>query len=259
MLNVLLSNDDGIHATGIQTLAAFLKSKVELMVAAPDRDCSGTSHSVTLRQPLYDREVAPGQISVQGTPADSVHLALRQWYQQTPPDLVISGINHGANLGDDVLYSGTVAAAIEGRSLALPALAISLAGTQHFATAAQVVWDVISMLPNLQLPPRCLLNINVPDRPYAELKGMRITRLGYRLPAEALIKADHPVNKGGWWLGPLGQPDDQADGTDFAAVAAGFVSITPLQTDLTAHAVLSKVESWLEAHKPSKTMQQAVS
>ncbi|WP_416884881.1 5'/3'-nucleotidase SurE [Marinospirillum sp.] len=247
-MHLLLSNDDGIHATGLATLATALQGVADFTVVAPDRNHSGASNSLTLSRPLLPREVEPGYWSVDGTPTDCVHLALHG-LMQVQPDLVISGINHGANLGDDVLYSGTVAAATEGRFLGRPALAISLAGETHWATAAAVVHQLVSQYlahPELlHLPARSLLNINIPDVPLFALKGYRTTRLGHRNPSVPPIATQDPRGQTRYWIAPQGEAAEGGPGTDFHAIAEGYVSVTPLQFDMTRHTHLDQVEQWL--------------
>ena len=246
MMNILVSNDDGVHAPGIQALSEHLQELGEILTVAPDRNCSGASHSLTLHQPLRLQHLSNGFISVNGTPTDCVHLALRKLYQ-TEPQIVVSGINAGANLGDDVLYSGTVASAMEGRFLDMPAIAISLVGTQHYQTAAQVAVELVKKLSTQPLTGTQILNVNVPDVPYDALKGMQITRLGTREKADKMIHAQDPAGRDIYWIGPPGQGCD-AEGTDFHAVKHGYVSITPLCIDSTAHQELDTLSAWFE-HK----------
>lgn len=247
-MKLLLSNDDGVHAAGLATLAAALDDLGELLVVAPDRNRSGASNSLSLDRPLHPQQLSNGFWSVDGTPTDCVHLAINGVFDFTP-DLVISGINHGANLGDDVLYSGTVAAATEGRFLGLPALAVSLCGDTHFATAAEVVRSLLQNLMqqsgNLQLPGRSLLNINVPDVPLFALKGHQVTRLGHRHPSGKPLSIQDPRGKTRYWIAAAGKAADSGSGTDFHAIEQGRVSITPLQFDMTHHASLEQVGQWL--------------
>ncbi|ODP95757.1 MULTISPECIES: 5'/3'-nucleotidase SurE [Salinivibrio] len=243
-MRILISNDDGYHAQGIQTLTEALSTIADVVVAAPDRNCSGASNSLTLENPLRVRELAPQRYAVQGTPTDSVHLALRQLVPWEP-DFVITGINHGANLGDDVLYSGTVAAATEGFFLGAPAIAVSLCGHQHFETAAHVVKQFLAKNQRHAAPSHRLININVPDVPIDSLEGWKVTRLGARHHAEDVIKQSDPRGKPIYWVGAPGQTQDAGPGTDFHAIAAQYVSITPLQVDLTAHDTLGVFSQWL--------------
>ncbi|MBF0784957.1 5'/3'-nucleotidase SurE [Muribacter muris] len=248
-MNILMSNDDGFHAAGIQILAKTLREAGHnVTVVAPDRNRSAASSCLTLVDPLRVFRFENGDYTIiAGTPADCVHLALNGLLD-TPFDLVISGINHGANLGDDVVYSGTVAAALEGRHLHLPSLAVSLvgqhgasylAGECHFDTAAQAV---LAILPKIQaglLPAQHILNINVPNLPYSQLKGIQITRLGRRSPAAQIVKQQDPRGSTVYWIGENGKPVEASEGTDFHAIEQGYVSITPLQADMTAHASLN--------------------
>lgn len=245
-LKVLLSNDDGVHAQGIHALAESLNDIADVTIVAPDRNRSGASNSLTLEQPLRVNEIADGVFSVQGTPTDCVHFALNELMKDDLPDLVLSGINHGANLGDDVLYSGTVAAAMEGHFLGVQAVAFSLVGKQNFASAGKVARHIVEQHLAKPIPTNRLLNINVPDLPFDELKGIAVTRLGARHHAEAMIKQQDPRGHDIYWLGPPGKEQDAGEGTDFYAVDQGFVSVTPLQVDLTAHESLMSMENWLK-------------
>lgn len=246
-MTLLVSNDDGIHAPGIQVLAQRLSELGEVLVVAPDRNCSGASSSLTLENPLRINRLAENQVSVKGTPTDCVHLALNQLVADLP-EFVIAGINAGANLGDDVLYSGTVAAAMEGRNLGLPAIAVSLASKQclHYDTAARVTVDIVGQLRRQGLPSNQILNVNVPDLPFEQLKGIRVTRLGARHRAEKMIKELDPRGQEVFWLGPPGETQDAGEGTDFDAVAKGYVSITPISIDMTAYSLMSSLEEWLQ-------------
>jgi 5'-nucleotidase len=241
----LISNDDGIRAEGIDCLAETLSEIASVTVVAPDRNRSGASSSLTLDVPLRVEEVAPGRFSVTGSPADCVHLGCYRLMPE-PPDLVVAGINHGANLGDDVLYSGTVAAALEGRHLGMPALAVSLNARSgpHFATAARVVVDMIQRLRAHPLTGRRVLNINVPNVPPDELKGIRFTRLGSRHRKDTLITDKDPKGQTIYWLGPPSDGDDIGEGTDFWAVSQGYVSVTPIHVDLTDHEARRDLENW---------------
>ena len=245
-MHILLSNDDGYEATGIKTLASALKAIADITVVAPDRDRSGASNSLTLESPIRAQTMDDGVIRVDGTPTDCVHLAITGLLTEEP-DMVISGINAGANMGDDVLYSGTVAAAMEGRFLGLPAIAISMASHQavHFDTAAQVILTLINKLNVTPLDSNIILNINVPDLAYADLSGMLVTRLGHRHKAEPVIKEQDPRGRDIYWVGPPGAEQDAGEGTDFYAVRNGYVSITPIQVDLTRHEAVSSLSDWL--------------
>ncbi len=245
-MKILLSNDDGYQAPGLQALADALSTLAEIMVVAPDQDRSGASNSLTLINPLRARVMENGFIRVDGTPTDCVHLAITGLLEEEP-DLVVSGINAGPNMGDDVLYSGTVAAATEGRFLGLPAIAISMNShePEHIETGARVALEMVQRLARSPLTENVILNVNVPDLPYGELRGFRATRLGHRHKAEPVVKTTDPRGKTIYWVGPAGAEQDAGPGTDFHAVREGYVSVTPLQVDLTRHSALGVVESWL--------------
>ena len=245
-MHILISNDDGFEAPGIVALAAGLESLAQITVVAPERDRSGASNSLTLELPIRARTAANGFIRVDGTPTDCVHLAITGLLE-TEPDMVVSGINAGANMGDDVLYSGTVAAAMEGRFLGLPAIAISLAGgATHFETAAKVAQTVITQLQSAPLPQDTILNVNVPDLPWEQLKGFLATRLGHRHKAEPVICDQDPRGRDIYWVGPPGAEQDAGPGTDFYTVRNGYVSVTPIQIDLTRHETISTLQDWLK-------------
>ena len=244
-MKILLSNDDGVHALGIKVLHEELAKIADVMVVAPDRNCSGASNSLTLLNPLRTHTMENGFIAVNGTPTDSVHLGVSQLIT---PDLVVAGINCGANLGDDTLYSGTVAAATEGRHMGMPAIAVSLVGKheQHYQTAAVVTSKFIQRLQSHPLAADQIININVPDIPLAELKGVKVTRLGSRHKAELMEKTQDPWQRDIYWYGRLGQEQDGGEGTDFHAVANGYASITPLTVDMTAHSSLESMTRWVD-------------
>jgi len=246
-LKIIVSNDDGYLATGIQVLAEALSAVATVTVVAPDRNRSGASNSLTLDRPLRINQPSEKVYCVEGTPTDSVHAAITGLLDQ-PADMVISGINEGANLGDDVLYSGTVAAAMEGRFLGLPAIAVSLVlgEGRHYETAARVVTELLDRMQSEPLPADTILNVNVPDLPYEELAGFEATRLGHRKRAEALIRDTDPRGRPLFWIGPAGTEEDAGPGTDFHAVRRGKVSITPLQVDLTRYAALDQIAGWLD-------------
>ncbi|MGR5066542.1 5'/3'-nucleotidase SurE [Photobacterium sp. DNB22_13_2] len=244
-MRILISNDDGIFAEGIKTLAKVLSDIGEVTVVAPDRNRSGASNSLTLDNPLRIRHEDDRWISVEGTPTDCVHFALNEWLDERP-DVVVAGINHGANLGDDVLYSGTVAAATEGHFLGVPAVAVSLVGYKHFDTAAQVVKELLLKAQSQPLASNKILNINVPDVAYSQLGSWQVTRLGARHRAENMVKDTDPRGKELYWLGPPGPCQDAGPGTDFYAIEQQCVSITPLQVDLTAHDALEEICEWVE-------------
>jgi 5'-nucleotidase len=245
MLRILLSNDDGISAPGIQALASALREFAQVQIVAPDRNRSGSSNALTLDSALRITTLSNGDIAVQqGTPTDCVYLGVNA-LMRPRPDIVVSGINAGPNLGDDVIYSGTVAAAMEGRHLGFPALAVSLNGHQHYATAAAVTCRLLRALQQKPLRTGKILNINVPDLPLSEIKGIRVTRCGSRHPAEQVFCQQDPRGQDLYWIGPPGEKFDVASDTDFAAIEEGYVSITPLQVDLTAYAAQDVVENWL--------------
>lgn len=246
MRRLLLSNDDGVHAPGLKALHDALQAHAKLRVVAPDRDRSGASNSLTLSRPLSLMALDNGFYSVDGTPADCVYLGVNGVWDEHP-DLVISGINHGSNLGDDVLYSGTVAAAMEGRNLGMTAIAMSLCGERYFDTAGKVAASLIGAADRLSLPPRTLLNVNVPDVPWSSIRGVKVTRLGYRGPAEKPLPVEDPRGRTRYWIAPVAANADDGEDTDFAAIEAGYVSITPLQTDLTRHPARRDVQDWLDA------------
>ncbi|MBT0961484.1 5'/3'-nucleotidase SurE [Denitromonas iodatirespirans] len=245
-MRILISNDDGYFAPGIEALAAALAQVGEVTVVAPERDRSGASNSLTLDRPLSLRRGANGFYHVNGTPTDCVHLAVTGMLD-TLPDMVVSGINHGANMGDDTIYSGTVAAATEGYLLGVPSMAVSLASKnpQDFTAAAQIAAELADRFKRQPMRQPVLLNVNVPEGAVGDIKGMKVTRLGRRHKAEPVIKSLSPRNETIYWIGPAGEAQDAGDGTDFKAVADGFVSITPLQIDLTHAAQMSTVATWL--------------
>lgn len=251
-MNILLSNDDGFIASGLNALYQRLNQQFEVMVVAPDRDRSGASNSLTLESPLRLTQREHNFYSVNGTPTDCVHLALTGLYDN-PPDLVISGINAGANMGDDVIYSGTVAAAMEGRNLGLPAIAVSIASfqPQHFSTAVEAIVVLLRQLSYFRKNSATILNINIPDIPWNEIKGFQVTRLGKRHTAEAVIKSKDPRGHSIYWVGPPGKKQDAGEGTDFYAVDQGYISVTPLQIDLTHYQAINSTATWLESIKES--------
>jgi len=246
IVKILVSNDDGYLARGISALASALSEIAEVTVMAPDRNHSGSSNSLTLHAPLRVHQVEEKRYFVTGTPSDSVHIALTGFLEEDP-DIVVSGINHGANLGDDVIYSGTVAAAMEGRFLGLPAIAVSLVGQhgKHFDTAARIAADLVLKLQQHPLPRDIMLNVNVPDLPYDQLNGVRSTRLGFRHRAEKMVETRDPRGNTIYWIGPAGPGQDAGPGTDFAAIDAGVVAVTPLKVDLTRHEALGQLADWL--------------
>ncbi len=254
-MTILLSNDDGVHAEGLSVLARLISEQYETRVVAPDRDHSGASGSLTLGRPLKVARTSSGFLSVDGTPTDSVHLGLSSLFQQQYGNdefvdfaRVISGINSHENLGDDVLYSGTVAAAIEGRFLELPAIAVSLVnrGNFFYDTAALVVLDFLEKSKAYHFPKRTVLNINVPDIPYEELKGVKVTRLGHRAKGQDPHLVSDPRGHQRFWIALAGDGDDAGEGTDFHAVSKNYVSVTPIHVDMTQYDVLNSMKTWLE-------------
>ncbi|KAF1006948.1 MAG: 5'-nucleotidase SurE [Luteibacter sp.] len=249
-MQVLVSNDDGVEAPGIRVLASRLAEFGAVTVVAPDRDRSGASNSLTLDAPIRAQRLDNGFYRVAGTPTDCVHLALAGLLEHES-DIVVSGINNCANLGDDVIYSGTVSAAMEGRFLGLPAIAVSLVtkeGTgRHFDTAASAVLMLMRQLIADPLPADTILNVNVPDLPWSEIQGFEVTRLGKRHRAAPAIRTEDPRGRTMWWIGPPGEVDDDGPGTDFNAVRRGYVSVTPIHTDLTRFQALDKVSHWATA------------
>ena len=245
-MHILVSNDDGYRAPGIIALADALAVDHQISIVAPERNCSGASNSLTLERGLRVCQVADNSYYVDGTPTDTVHLAITG-VLKSEPDMVVSGINAGANMGDDVLYSGTVAAAMEGRHLGLPAIAVSLNSftPQYFETAAKAVVQLLKNLSDASFATNTILNVNVPDIPWAEIKGFKATRLGNRHKSEGVIIQDDPRGDPMYWVGPPGAAQDAGEGTDFHAVDENYVSITPLQIDLTRYDSLGELSDWL--------------
>ncbi|MCC6077105.1 5'/3'-nucleotidase SurE [Pseudomonas sp. GCM10022188] len=235
-MRLLIANDDGVYAPGIVALHDVLADYAECVVIAPDADRSGASSSLTLDRPLHPQRLGNGFISVNGTPTDCVHLGLNGLLEYIP-DMVVSGINLGANLGDDVLYSGTVAAALEGRFLDKPAFAFSLLSRlpDNLPAAAHIARRLVEAHEQLDLPPRTVLNVNIPNLPLERIRGVQLTRLGHRARAAAPVKVVNPRGKEGYWISAAGDAEDGGAGTDFHAVMQGYVSITPLQLDRTFH------------------------
>lgn len=246
-MKILVSNDDGYLATGINVLIDALEQVADVVVVAPDRNRSAASSSLTLHTPLRVTEYGESRYKVDGTPSDCVHLALTGFLDYEP-DLVVSGINHGANLGDDVIYSGTVAAALEGRFLGLPTIAVSLVGRdlEHFDTAARVASELVQKIARAGFAPDMVLNVNVPNRPYTDLQGIQATRLGFRHKAEQIVKDSDPYGRSIYWVGPAGDGQDAGEGTDFHAIEQGYASVTPLRVDLTRHEAVSGIADWLK-------------
>jgi 5'-nucleotidase len=247
-MRILVSNDDGYFAPGITVLADALARCADVTVVAPERDRSGASNSLTLDRPLSVRRAANGYLFVNGTPTDCVHLAVTGLLDALP-DVVVSGVNYGANMGDDTIYSGTVAAATEGFLLGIPSVAISLVaeGGGHFDTAARVACDLVKRFEARPLDQPVLLNVNVPDVPYDLLQGIAVTRLGKRHKAEAVVKSTTPRGEVVYWVGAAGGAQDAGEGTDFHAAAKGMVSVTPLQVDLTRYSQMQTIADWVAA------------
>lgn len=249
-MRILVSNDDGVLAPGIKALASELATIAQVEVVAPDRNRSAASNSLTLTRPLRVKQLENGYYSVEGTPTDCVHLALRGFLDPLP-DMVVSGINEGGNLGDDVLYSGTVAAAMEGRYLGLPALAISMVGDviKNYESAARIAKQLVMKLSEKSLPTKTILNVNVPNLPLHQIKGFQITRLGTRHSAEPIMKEYDPRGRPIFWIGPPGMEADAGEGTDFNAINSGYVSITPLHLDMTHYQLFDQLTNCLEGIK----------
>jgi 5'-nucleotidase len=248
-VRILLSNDDGCRAEGLQVLAEALKAFASVSVVAPDRNRSGASNSLTLDAPLRLHHDAPGVICVDGTPTDCVHLAITGLLDESP-DMVVSGINAGANLGDDVIYSGTVAAAMEGRFLGFPAVAVSLVldsaeAPRHYATAARFTCELVKRLGTHPLPADTILNVNVPNLPWGAVEGVEAARLGHRHRSEPVLKDSDPRGRPIYWVGPPGAEQDGGPGTDFDVIRRHCIAVTPIQVDLTRHAALDNLSQWL--------------
>ncbi len=246
-MRLLLSNDDGYQAPGLRCLAEAMGEIATVVVVAPERDRSGASNSLTLDAPVRVTRMDNGFYRVDGTPTDCVHLAITGMLEEEA-HMVVSGINAGANLGDDVTYSGTVAAAIEGRFLGLPAIAVSLANVQgeHYETAARVARMLVTRLQTEPLPADTILNVNVPDLPWEDLAGFQATRLGHRHKAEPAIRAIDPRGRLIYWIGAAGPEQDAGPGTDFHAIRHSYVSVTPLHVDITRHTAIDRVADWLK-------------
>jgi 5'-nucleotidase len=244
---ILISNDDGYNAPGIVALAGALRGIAELEVVAPEQNRSGASNSLTLDRPLFAKEGENGFHYMNGTPSDCVHVALTGLLDRRP-DLIVSGINNGQNMGDDTIYSGTVAAAMEGFLFGIPAIAFSLAdkGYQHLDAAAGIARDVVERFSASLMAAPALLNVNIPNLRREDIRGIRVTRLGKRHPSEPAVRSANPQGEPVYWIGPVGSAKESGEGTDFEAVAAGFVSVTPLRVDLTDAARLDQVRAWLK-------------
>lgn len=248
-MKILISNDDGVYAPGLAALAEALTSIGEVLVVAPDRNRSGASNSLTLDRPLEAYRHENGFIGVNGTPTDCVHLGC-SGILGLEPDIVVSGINAGPNLGDDVIYSGTVAAAMEGRHLRYPAIAISSSSfhPQHYSVAAAIARDLVENIQSLNLAPRTVLNVNVPDCPMAEIGGVHVTRLGHRRAADRPVETEDPRGRVRYWIAGAGPAADREPGTDFFAIDEQYVSITPLHVDMTEYSGMDNLGEWLESN-----------
>lgn len=244
-MRILVSNDDGYSAPGLEALVASLRGLGELTVVAPESNHSGASNSLTLSRPLTVRTASNGFIVVNGTPSDCVHVALTG-LMDVAPDLVVSGINNGANMGDDTLYSGTVAAASEAYLFGIPAMAFSLVekGWEHIESAARVARQLVERQLARPLAAPVLLNVNIPSRPFDAMQGLEVTRLGKRHPSQPVVRSTTPYGDTVYWIGPVGLAADAAEGTDFHAIAQGAVSVTPLRLDLTQHSQLDTLRDW---------------
>ncbi|HLS42092.1 MAG TPA: 5'/3'-nucleotidase SurE [Paenalcaligenes sp.] len=249
-MKILVSNDDGYNAAGIEALYAALQDLGELTVIAPETNCSASSNALTLNRPLFVREASNGFYYVNGTPSDCVHIALTGLLDFRP-DLIVSGINNGANMGDDTLYSGTVAAAMEGHLFGIPAIAFSLVekGWAHLDTAARVAKDIVQRFQVQPLAANTLLNVNIPNIPYEQIKETRVTRLGKRHPSEPVIKSATPYGDPVYWIGPVGKVRDFAKDTDFGALRDSAVSISPLRFDLTSYDDIGGLHSWMNQNE----------
>ena len=250
-MELLISNDDGIEAIGIRVLAKSMSGLGGVTIVAPDKNRSGASNSLTLDAPIRIKEIDDGIYRVSGTPTDCVHVALTGLLAEDP-DIVVSGINAGANLGDDVIYSGTVAAAMEGRFLGYPAVALSLvlaenSQSHHYETAGEAAIRIVKQLQRDPLPADTILNVNVPDCPWSEIRGFEVTRLGHRHRAEPVVKTKDPRGRDMYWIGPAGAEQDAGPGTDFDAVRRNFISVTPIHVDLTRYQALDQVAGWVTA------------
>jgi len=250
-MELLISNDDGIEAPGIRMLADSMRGLGGVTIVAPDKNRSGASNSLTLDSPIRIKEIEDGVFRVSGTPTDCVHVALTGLLDEDP-DIVVSGINAGANLGDDVIYSGTVAAAMEGRFLGFPAVALSLvldesSKKHHFDTAGEAAIRIVKQLQRDPLPADTILNVNVPNCPWSEIRGFEVTRLGHRHRAEPVVKSQDPRGRDMYWIGPAGAEQDAGPGTDFDAVRRKFISVTPIHVDLTRYQALDQVAGWVTA------------
>ena len=258
-MEILISNDDGIEAPGIRVLADSMRGLGTVMIVAPDKNRSGASNSLTLDAPIRIKALGDGIFRVAGTPTDCVHVALTGLLDEDP-DIVVSGINDGSNLGDDVIYSGTVAAAMEGRFLGYPAVALSLVfdeNTQQrfFDTAGEAAIRLVKQLQQDPLPADTILNVNIPNCPWSEIRGFEVTRLGHRHRAEPVVKTLDPRGREMYWIGPAGAEQDAGPGTDFDAVRRNYISVTPIHVDLTRYQALDQVAGWVTSINNDKNME----
>ena len=246
-MKILVSNDDGYLAPGLNILVDSLKKIADVIVVAPDKNKSGSSSSLSLNKGVVVKKINPTLYSVGGTPSDCVHIALTGLIS-FKPDMVISGINDGANMGDDTIYSGTVGAAMEGFLLGIPSIAVSMGSSEpkYFETAVKVIIELIKKYNKQPHKNVTLLNINVPDIPYSEIKGLEITRLGKRYEAQPAIRSSEKDGQDIFWVGPVGEPNDGGPGTDFFAIMNNYVSISPIQSDLTNHNEIDPMKKWME-------------
>ncbi len=248
-MKILLSNDDGVLAEGLSCMYKHLSQKYDVTVIAPDRNCSGMSNALSLHSPLRLTKMENGFYAVNGTPSDCVQLGVNSGFFDEP-DLVVSGINHGPNLGDDTIYSGTVAAALEGRHCGHPALAVSICSkqNQYFDTAAMLTVEIIDKMRELPLDSSQILNINVPNIPFEDIQGIQVTRCGKRHRAETMVIDKDPFGNQIFWYGKLGKELDAGEGTDFDAVLNGYCSVSPIFTDMTVHQQVDKLKEWFKSH-----------
>jgi 5'-nucleotidase len=245
-VNILVTNDDGVHAPALEALKQALGDLGRVTIVVPDRDQSATSHSLTLHRPLRIHRHGEERYSIDGTPTDCVLIAFHGLLAE-PPDVVVSGINHGPNMGEDVFYSGTVAAAIEGAMQGTPAIAASLvspADSPDFAEPARFIRRLVAEVASRGVGGKRVLNVNVPDRPWPEIRGVRLTRLGTRVYSDTLIEKTDPRGRAYYWIGGQEPVWESQEGTDFHAVSAGYISVTPLVLDLTDYRTMVEMERW---------------
>ena len=244
-MNILVTNDDGVHAPALAQLRQELSALGRVTIVVPDRDQSATSHSLTLHRPLRIHRHDEDRFSVDGTPTDCVLIAYYGLLDHRP-DLVVSGINHGPNMGEDVFYSGTVAAAIEGAMQGAPAIAVSLVTRQpaDFVEPARFVARLAAEVLRRRMPGKQVLNVNLPHRPWAEIRGLRLTRLGTRVYRDSIVRKTDPRGRDYYWIGGQDPVWEPGEGTDFHAVQEGWISVTPMALDLTDHGAVEEMERW---------------